>query len=85
MRSTRRAPSMVEYDPRIQDEWITMEKEKSDTQVAKKCHTCVTLRVAWQNLVELSHMCLLVCFSISSLLTAAKEKTSKTLQCNYIR
>ena len=36
MRSTRKAPSMVEFDPRIQDEWITMEKEKSDTQVAKK-------------------------------------------------
>ena len=28
MRSTRKAPSMVEFDPRIEDEWITMEKER---------------------------------------------------------
>ena len=71
---------MVEYDPRILDEWRRkgIIKERGRTiQVTKKreCHTCVTLRVPWQNLVELSHMCGLVCLSISSLLTAAKEKT----------
>ena len=84
---------MVEYDPRIQDEWITMEKERHHKRAPshntgdkkRECHTCVALRVPWQNLVELSHMCGLVCLSISSLLTAAREKTNKTLQCNYIR
>ena len=80
---------MVEYDPRIQDEWITMEKERLHKRVpshntgGKKggCHRCVTLRVAWQNLI---HMCGLVCLSISSLLTGAREKTSQEYQKPFI-